>query len=143
MAALNGKWSVVSTDNFEEYMKATGTDEATRAKINELLQKGGAGGTIEEYFVEPGKSIKRNYYISGTLFKEAPPVPIGEEFSEPAINGKVAKTTITEEGENKVIRRETFESGETTELIMEVHGDEMTMTMKCGNVVATRKCKRL
>jgi len=124
-------------------MKATGADEATRAKINELLQKDGAGETVEEYFVEPGKSIKRNYYLSGTLFREIPAVPIGEEFSEQAINGKVAKTRITEEGENKLIRRETFESGETTELTMEVHGDELTTTMKCGNVVATRKCKRL
>jgi len=143
MAALNGKWSLISTDNFEEYMKATGVDDAQRAKINELLAKGGSGGTVEEYFVEPGKSIRRNYYISGTLFREAPAVPIGEEFCEQAINGKVAKATITQEGENKLIRCETFETGTTTEAVMEVNGDEMTTTMKCGSVVATRKCKRV
>jgi len=76
------------------------------------------------------------------LFKEAPAVPIGEEFSEQAINGKVAKAIVTQESDNKLIRRETFETGTTTEAIMEVNGDEMTTIMKCGNVVATRKCKR-
>jgi len=142
MTALNGKWSLVSSDKFDDYIKATGADDATRAKVGELLGKAGSDGLIEEYIIEAGKSARRNFYLGGKLFKESPTVPIGSEVSGPAMDGRTVKVTVTEEGANKLRRHEAFETGQITDTVLEVHGDEMTTTLTCGSVVSTRKYKR-
>jgi len=143
MASLNGKWALISSEKFNEYLKATGADEATLAKVAELLNKAGVDGLIEEYFVESGKSIQRNFYLGGKLFRESPVIPLGEEVSGPAMDGRIVKITVKEEGANKLTRHEALETGQTTDTVLEVHGDEMITTLTCGGVVSTRKYKRV
>jgi len=98
--------------------------------------------TVEEFIIQPGKSMQRNVYLAGKLQREFPAVSFGEEFTEKTMDGKTTKGKITQESDTKVIRHDTFEGGQKADVVIEVVGDELHTTLKSGDVVCTRKYKR-
>lgn len=66
---------------------------------------------------------------------------LGQEFDETRLDGVVVKSTITLDGANKLVQKQ---SGEVpSEIIREVDGDKLTCTCKAADVVSIRVYKRV
>ncbi|XP_054903804.1 fatty acid binding protein 4b [Poeciliopsis prolifica] len=122
-----GKWTLVSSDNFDEYMKAVGMSFATRqmgnlAKPN-LVISVGDDGVI---------SIK----AESTLKTTAIQFKLNEEFNETTADGRDAKSIFTFEN-GKLVQKQSWE-GKTTTLEREVQDGKLTAKCVMDDVVAVR-----
>jgi len=143
MAALNGKWQLVSSENFGKYIQAIGVSDDNIAKAKDMLEKMGAGGLVEEYVIVPGKSIKRSISLGGQVLKESPTVPFNTELSGPSLDGRTAKIMLTENGPNKLTRVEKFDNGIEATTVYEAKGDELFTTLSAAGVVSKRNYKKI
>ncbi|KAG8223444.1 hypothetical protein J437_LFUL008516, partial [Ladona fulva] len=128
MDFLNKKFKMVSSENFDEYMKALGVGLVTRKMGNavtptvEVTEKDGV-------FTIKTTSTFKNSEIN---FK------LGEEFDEETVDGRKVKSVVTKDG-NKLIHLQKGEK-ETT-IIREFSGDEMKAILKVDDIVCTRVYK--
>ena len=143
MANLNGKWQLVSSENFDAYMQKIGVTDENRAKGKDVLEKTGPGGLVEEYVIESGKSIKRNIYIGGSLMRESQAAPFNTQVQGPSVDGRTAKITLKEESANKVTRHEIFDGGVEATTVSEVTGDQLITTLTSGGVTSKRTYKKV
>merc|ERR1712243_143971 len=67
---------------------------------------------------------------------------LGEEFEEETADGRKVKSTITKEGNNKLIHKQVGDKKNTT-LVREFTNDKMTMTLTVDDIVCTRIYKKL
>ncbi|CAN9514273.1 unnamed protein product [Ophioblennius macclurei] len=122
-----GKWTLTSSDNFDEYMKAIGVGFATRqvgnlAKPN-LLFSVGDDGVISMKAETPFKTNE-------TKFK------LNEEFDETTADGRTTKTTITF-ADGKLLQKQSWDEKETT-LERVIEDGKLIATCTMGDVVAVR-----
>ncbi|XP_015225402.1 fatty acid binding protein 4b [Cyprinodon tularosa] len=122
-----GKWTLVSSDNFDEYMKAVGMSFATRqmgnlAKPN-LVISVGDDGLI---------SMK----AESTLKTAAIKFKLNEEFDETTADGRNAKSIFTIEN-GKLVQKQSWD-GKTTTLEREVNDGKLTAKCIMDDVVAVR-----
>lgn len=127
---FNKKYKLASSENFDEVMKALGVGLVVRKMGNavspviELTQNG------DEYTLTSQSTFKN----TSITFK------LGEEFQEETPDGRLVKTTITQDG-NKLVQVQKGEK-ETT-IIREFSDDEVKMTLTVGDIVCTRIYKAI
>jgi len=131
MAEFVGDYQFVSSDNFEEFLKTLGVGFLIRKTVGAL--KPTFQIRVEDDGTIVFKSIS-TFKNTETKFK------FGEEFEEKRMDGVVCKSTITQDG-NKLIQKQ--ESDPPAEIIREFNDDELKITCKCKDVVATRIYKKV
>ncbi|ESO94070.1 hypothetical protein LOTGIDRAFT_175527 [Lottia gigantea] len=135
-AALNGKWEIYSSENFENFMKAIGVtpeniEKATKAldansKLTHEISGSGNSWSIKTTTIMGEKEIKFN---------------LGEEFSTATLDGRPVKVTFTLEGDKlvEVQKGDGFESRNERS----VSGGELVAIMSGNGVSCTRKYKKI
>ncbi|XP_029958444.1 fatty acid binding protein 4b [Salarias fasciatus] len=122
-----GTWTLLSSDNFDEYMKAIGVGFATRqmgnmAKPN-LVFSVGDDGVI---------SMKAESTFKTTEIK----FKLNEEFDESTADGRSTKTTITLDN-GKLVQKQTWD-GKTTTLERAIEDGKLIARCYMDDVVAVR-----
>ncbi|KAK5862373.1 hypothetical protein PBY51_017777 [Eleginops maclovinus] len=122
-----GTWTLLSSENFDEYMKAIGVGFATRqmgnmAKPNLVISVDDAGMV----------SMRSETTFKTTEIK----FKLNEEFDETTADGRKTKTLITLEN-GKLVQQQTWEDKNTT-LAREVQDGKLTAKCVMGDVVAVR-----
>lgn len=123
MAELCGKFKLVSSENFDEFMKAMG--------VNLVMRKAGS-------LAKPVVEIKQDgdYFIikTTTTFKTSEiKFKLDEEFDETRMDGSACKTVITIE-DGKLVQKQSGDKEVT--IIREVEGDQM----KTVSILKLNKC---
>jgi hypothetical protein len=121
-----GKWNLESSENFDEYMKAVGVGMimakmASTAKPTLTITVEGDKWTIK---------TETTFKTSKLEFK------LNEEFDETTADDRKMKTTITLEGETKLIQDQKGDIPST--IIRVVSGNKMVATCHAKDVTATR-----
>ncbi|XP_071448232.1 fatty acid-binding protein, muscle isoform X1 [Hetaerina americana] len=122
------KYKMISSENFDDYMKALGVGLVTRKMGNAVTPTVEVSEKDGTYTLKTSSTFK-NSEIS---FK------LGEEFEEETVDGRKVKSVVTKDG-NKLIHVQKGEK-ETT-IIREFNGDEMKAILKVDDVVCTRVYK--
>lgn len=131
MSKFVGSWDVESTDNFEEYMKALGVGMVMRKMGNSVKP------TVIISVDGDTWSLKAESTFKSTEIK----FELGKEFAETTADGRNVKSTITLEGDNKMIHAQVADPPST--LTRELVDDNtLKLTMEAKGVVATRVYKR-
>ncbi|XP_059353902.1 fatty acid-binding protein, brain [Carassius carassius] len=124
--AFCGTWKLVSSENFDEYMKALGIGFATRqvgnvTKPTLIISKEG------DKVVQKTQSTFKNTEIS---FK------LGEEFDETTVDDRHCKSTVVLDGD-QLVHVQKWDGKETT-FVREIKDGKMVMKLTFGDVVAVR-----
>lgn len=123
---LNKKYKLSTSENFEEIMKALGVGLFTRkigaavSPVMELTKEG------DEYALSSKSTFK------DTLIK----FKLGEEFDEETPDGRMVKSVITQEGNNKLVQIQ--KGDKTTKIIREFLPEEVKMTLTVDDITCTR-----
>jgi hypothetical protein len=129
---ITGKYQLVSSDNFEEYMKAVGVGlvmrkmAANATPVAEITQKG------DEWNIKTSTTFK----TTEIKFK------LGEQFKETTADGRVCMATITMENPNRM-KHEQVCDGKKLVMYRDFSDKEMKMTLEGPNVVSTRVYKKI
>jgi hypothetical protein len=124
-----GKWNMVSSEKFDDYMKAVG--------VNVIWAKIGSVAKPTMYVTVDGDTwtIKSETTMKTSTFS----FKLGVETDETTADDRKMKTTVTLEG-NKLIQSQ---QGAIPSVIeREVNGDTMTVLCKAKDVVSTRIYKK-
>ncbi|KAJ8268152.1 hypothetical protein COCON_G00133240 [Conger conger] len=131
MDAFVGKWKLMTSENFDEYMKAIDVPLITRKAAVALKPKliiKVEGDTIE-------LTLESTFKTTVIKFK------LGEEFDETTGDGRDVKSIMTlEETEGKppkLVHVQKWE-GKETSLVREVTGDKLKLTLTFGKVESIR-----
>lgn len=129
MAELCGKFKLVSSENFDDFMKAMG--------VNLVMRKIGATSKPVVEIKQDGDefSLKTCTTFKTTEIK----FKLGEEFDETRLDGSECKSVITLE-DGKLIQKQSGEKEVT--IIREVEGDQMKTICKVNDIVSTRVYNR-
>ena len=129
MSDITGKYKMLSSENFDEYLKAVGVGFALRQVASR--QSPTFYVTIEgdEYTLKTESTFKT------TEIK----CKLGEEFDETTADGRKLKTTCTREGDTLI---QSSKGEVDTTLTRVFNGDDMALTCVAKGVTATRKYKR-
>lgn len=131
MAALNGKWKLVSLDNFEPYLDAVGVHGESRGQALKLLT--------------PENNITQEITVDGdaiTIVTTTPISPIevkatnGQEFESRYLDGREIKTVFRVDGDALL---EEVSGPFSTTITRAIEGGQMVMTMVVGDVSSTRR----
>ncbi|XP_014287641.1 fatty acid-binding protein, muscle [Halyomorpha halys] len=120
------KYKLDKSEKFDEFMEALGVSLVTRKMGNavspviELTESNG------EYTLSSSSTFKNTV----VKFK------LGEEFDEETADGRKVKSTITLEGDNKLIH--VSKSDKESKIVREFSKEEVVMTLTVDNIVCTR-----
>ncbi|XP_023083531.2 fatty acid-binding protein 9 [Piliocolobus tephrosceles] len=121
-----GSWKLVSSENFEDYMKELGVNFAVRSmaglvKPTVTISVDGKTMTIrmESYFQNTKISFK-----------------LGEEFDETTTDNRKVKSTITLENGSMIHVQKWL--GKETIIKRKIVGEKMVVECKINNIVSTR-----
>ncbi|CAL8110255.1 unnamed protein product [Orchesella dallaii] len=131
MAGIVGTYEMVSSDNYDGFLKAVGVAVIQRtmaSKVTPTMTWINEGGK----WTQKTKTTLKSFQI---VFTE------GEEFDEELADGRKCKATITFEG-NTLVHKQKMDAL-TAEVRREFKGDQMVSTFKAGDVVATRVFKKI
>ncbi|XP_044063302.1 fatty acid binding protein 4b [Siniperca chuatsi] len=122
-----GNWTLIASENFDEYMKAIGVGLATRqmgnmAKPNLVISVDDAGAI----------SMKSESTFKTTEIK----FKLNEEFEETTADGRKTKTIVTLEN-GKLVQQQTWDGKKTT-LEREVQDGNLKAKCIMDEVVAMR-----
>lgn len=120
-----------SSDNFDEYMKAVG--------VGLVLRKTGNAMKPDTIISQEGDSWKLK--TESTFKNTEISFKVGEEFDETTADGRKVKTTITFEGDNKMIHAQ--KGDVDTTLTRVVDGDKLTLTCVAKGVTSVRVYKKV
>ncbi|TRY65106.1 hypothetical protein DNTS_009663 [Danionella cerebrum] len=136
-ADFSGSWKIISSENFEDLLKALGVNvflrkiavaAASRPAV-EITQKG------EALSIQTSTSV-RTTHVSFT---------VGESFNESTVDGRPCTSFPKWETESKISCEQTLQKGEgpETSWTRELTNDgQMILTMRAGDVVCTRVYER-
>lgn len=131
MAKFAAKWLLKDTKNFDEYMKAVGVGMVMR-------KMGGTAKPSQDIKIDGDKyTIKTESLVKNTLIE----FKLGEQFDETTADGRKVKSTITLEGDNKLIHKQEGDIPSTLTRVVDPE-DTMTMTLEAGTAVCTRVYKK-
>jgi len=128
---LAGKYTLESSEKFEEFLKEMGVGIVTRKMAITLSP------TIEIKTEGDEYSIKTITTFKNTELK----FKLDEEFDEARMDGVTVKTKITKEGDNKLVQEQFGEK--PCQIVREVDGDTLKTVCTCNKVVSTRIYKRV
>uniref|UniRef100_A0A8C7XKY8 Cellular retinoic acid-binding protein 1 n=1 Tax=Oryzias sinensis TaxID=183150 RepID=A0A8C7XKY8_9TELE len=122
-----GTWTLASSENFDDYMKAVGMGFATRQMGNitkpNLVIQVGADGLI---------SMKAESTFKTTEIK----FRLGEEFDETTVDGRNVKSTFTLDN-GKLVQKQNWD-GKTSTLEREIQDGKLIAKCIMDDVVAVR-----
>ncbi|TRY89885.1 hypothetical protein DNTS_034219 [Danionella cerebrum] len=124
--AFCGTWKLVTSENFDEYMKALGVGFATRQVGNVTKPTIVITKDAEKVFLKTQSTFK-NTEICFTL---------GEEFDETTADDRHCKSTVVLNG-NQLVQVQKWDGKETT-FVREVKDGKMVMKLIFGDVEAVR-----
>lgn len=131
MAKFVGKWKLINTENFDEYMKALGVGLVLRKLGNTTKPSIVISQNGDTFTLEAISAVKTTKIV----FK------FGEEFDEKTADGREVKSVITQEGDNKLVHKQSGDPPST--LTRELQDDNtMLLTLEAKGVVATRTYQR-
>jgi len=124
---------LTKSDNFENYMQALGVGLVMRKMAN-------AATPVSEITQNDDQwSIKTSTTFKTTEIK----FQMGKEFDEETADGRICKSTITMDEENKMLHSQTCK-GQTLTILREFTPEEMVMTLEGpNNVKCTRTYKKV
>jgi len=130
-----GKFLLESSENFDEYMKKVGVNFALR-KIAGL-----AKNTI--IFSVDGPKI--TYKSESTVRNQTMTFELGKEFDETTQDGRQVKSTITIDGDGKMVQKQVSvdPAGMNSTITRSIQGDYLIAEIQCDDVKCTRKYKRI
>jgi len=132
MASLAGKWQLVSSENFDEYMKEIGVSWALRQMGN--MAKPNLIITIEgKHYVIKSESTFKTTVLEFDL---------DTEFDETTADGREVKTNVTLDASNKLIQHQKGKVDTTLTRYLE-DNDTMVTICEANAVKSTRKYKRM
>jgi len=142
---FTAKWQLVSVENAEAYAKQIKTPPEFLEKMKALHAElaSNPNAYVEELTVDKAANkAHRVVYIRGEKKRDSGLVTLNEEFEQTKADGRSVKGKITLEGDNKLIIHEKGSDFEST-ITLVLNGDEITATLKSGDVVSTEKFKRV
>ncbi|XP_035528241.1 fatty acid binding protein 4b [Morone saxatilis] len=122
-----GNWTLTSSENFDEYMKAIGVGFATRQMGN--MAKPNLVISVDDAGVVSMKS-ESTFKTTEIKFK------LNEEFDEATADGRNTKTTFTLEN-GKLVQLQSWDGKKTT-LEREIQDGKLTAKCIMDDVVAMR-----
>ncbi|XP_036411188.1 fatty acid binding protein 4a [Megalops cyprinoides] len=122
-----GTWRMVSSENFDEYMKALGVGFATRQVGN--MAKPNLIFSVDDQGVICMKS-QSTFKTTEVKFK------LNEEFDETTADDRRTRTTVTLEN-GKLVQKQCWDGKDTT-LEREVTDGKMIAKCTMGKIVAVR-----
>ncbi|VDP09819.1 unnamed protein product [Heligmosomoides polygyrus] len=128
-----GKWTFVSSENFEAYLKEAGVGLMTRkvaANLKPTLEFVLEGDTYQMTSVSTFKT-----YV--TKFK------LGETFDEKTGDGRDVSQTYTIENDRLVLIEKTKGEGADSRIERYVEGDKLYIVCECNGVKSTRIYERV
>ncbi|XP_026691737.2 myelin P2 protein-like [Ciona intestinalis] len=127
---LFAKWKLEKSDNFDNYMKAVGVNIALR-------KMGAVVSSTSEISDVGGNKLRIN---TQSTFKSADVTfPLGEEFEEHTMDGRVTKTTIVWEGNDKLHQVQKWNDGKRSCTLDWIYVDGgMDLRLECDGVVCVR-----
>jgi len=132
MPSLTGTFKLIKSENFDEYMKAVGVGFALRKLAS------AATPTTEISHDGDNWNIKTWTTFKTTEIK----FKLGEEFEETTADGRTCKSTITKDGEDKLIHMQNC-GGQNLKILREFTDDEMKMVLEGPkNITSTRVYKK-
>nr|KAB1091164.1 lipocalin/fatty-acid binding family protein [Acinetobacter baumannii] len=125
MSGPLGKFKLVSSENFDEFMKAQG--------VGMVMRKLGASSKPTVEITQDGDtwSIKTVTTFKTTEIK----FKLGEEFEETRMDGSIVKTVVTLDG-NKLVQKQ-FGDKEVI-ITRELEGDKLKVVCTVEDIVSTR-----
>merc|ERR1712098_228170 len=128
MAPITGTYTQVSSEKYEEFLKALGVGFILRkaalasTPVMTISEEGGTWTTV--------KSIELKFRI-------------GEEFEEDTTDGRHCKTVVTLEGNTMTTTQNATKAGEKNVVVVREFNDEgLTYKATCDGVTSTQKFKR-
>ncbi|XP_015280918.1 PREDICTED: myelin P2 protein-like [Gekko japonicus] len=126
-----GKWSLLSSDNFDDYMKELG--------VNLAMRKMGSMAKPDVTFSMDGDTVKvkteSTFKSSEFCFK------LNEKFNDNTIDGRKTETLITLGDDNVLIEVQKWDGKETT-ITRKVVDGKMIVECVMNNVRCTRVYKK-
>jgi len=126
--AFLGSYKLTKSENFEEYMKDIGVGlvrrkmAATATPTTEITKTG------DDFNIKTSTTFK----TTDIKFK------LGQEFEEVTADGRTCKSTITLEGDSKLVHKQKCGSSEL-QILREFQGDQMTMILEGPNGVKSTR----
>ncbi|KAM6899847.1 fatty acid-binding protein, heart isoform 1-T2 [Xenentodon cancila] len=128
--AFVGTWNLKETENFDEYMKELGVGFATR-KVGNLTKPTTIIAVDGDKVTVKTQSTIKNTELN---FK------LAEEFDETTADDRKVKSIVKIE-DGKMVHTQKWD-GKETSLVREVNGNNLTLTLKIGEVVCTRRYEK-
>ncbi|XP_018582765.1 fatty acid binding protein 4a [Scleropages formosus] len=122
-----GTWKMISSDNFDDYMKALGVGFATRQMGN--MAKPSLSFSVDDQGLICMRS-QSTFKTTEVKFK------LGEEFEEVTADDRKTKTTFTLDN-GKLIQKQCWDGKETT-LEREISDGKLVAKCSIGKVTAVR-----
>ncbi|XP_036035158.1 fatty acid-binding protein 9 [Onychomys torridus] len=126
-----GTWKLVSSENFEDYMKELGVDFAAR----------NAAGLVKPSVTISLNEEKVNIQTESSFKNTEISFKLGEEFDETTADSRKVKSTVTLEG-GSMIQVQRWLGKETTIKRKIVEG-KMVVECTMNNVVSTRTYEKV
>ncbi|GAB1608903.1 sodium/calcium exchanger regulatory protein 1-like [Argonauta hians] len=136
---LCGKWKIVSSENFDEYMKAAGVSDENRAVANDKFS---ASSNLCQEIGQSGAEWSLKTITS--LGERGNTFSLGQEFSSATLDGRPVKVTFSVEGDT-LVERQVGDTATST-IKRYISGDSLVMTMVSSgapSVVCTRKYEKV
>merc|ERR1712029_1165735 len=134
MVQITGTYTRVSEEKYEDLLKAL--------NVGFMLRKAAMASTPVMTITNDGGNWTM---VTKTTMKSVElKFKLGEEFDEETTDGRKCKTTVTMEGDNKLItKQKAVKSGEKDALaVREFTDDGLTLTITVDNVVSKQVFKR-
>merc|ERR1739841_238357 len=133
MAPITGTYTQVSSEKYEEFLKALG--------VGFILRKAALASTPVMTISEDGGNWTM---VTKTSMKSIElKFRLGEEFEEDTTDGRHCKTTVTLEGNKMTTTQKATKKGEKDVVVVrEFAGDTITYKATCDGVTSTEKFKR-
>lgn len=126
--SFNGKWKLVKSEGFEEYLKARGTPDEAIGLVTQA--------TVYMDVEEKGDNIKVKTYTDKRTLREND-FTVGKEFETKSMTGTPVNNIVTRDGK-KLVHKASDERGTET-VTREIQADgTLKATMQIGSHSATR-----
>jgi len=142
---FTAKFQLVSVHNAEAFYKQIKSPQEHIEKLRTLHGELATNpqAYIEEVTIdkEAGKA-RRVVFIRGEQKRDSGLINLNEEYEHPTADGRTAKSRAVLEGDKTLIFHEKSADFEAT-FTLAMTGDELTVTLKSGDVVAIEKFKKV
>ncbi|XP_061598574.1 fatty acid-binding protein, heart [Cololabis saira] len=128
--AFVGTWNLKESEKFDEYMKELGVGFATR-KVGNMTKPTTIIAVDGDKVTLKTQSTIKNTELIFTL---------GQEFDETTADDRKVKSLVTI-ADGKMVHVQKWD-GKETSLTREVSGSNLTLTLKLGDVVCTRRYEK-